>query len=227
MTKTYLDIRKIDVSDHIEKKMNLSYLSWAWAYDEMKKIDEKATYEIKEFVDNDTLMQYAQAGIAITPELIEACKINYKKDRAGAYVEVAVTLNGKTVTESLPVMDFKNKAMVNPTSMDVNKAHKRCFVKALAHHGLGLYIYAGEDLPEEPAEPADKVKPKAANSDDIESRINSGYEHLIAKGDFKNKTEVTNAIKEDFDVNKIADVKDQHVLGWLLERSRGIPRKAK
>ena len=86
---------------------------------------------------------------------------------------------------------------------------------------------SGNHQYQEPAEPADKVKPKAANSDDIESRINSGYEHLIAKGDFKNKTEVTNAIKEDFGVNKIADVKDQHVLGWLLERSRGIPRKAK
>jgi hypothetical protein len=82
-------------------------------------------------------------------------------------VTVSVTIKGRTETETLPVMDMKNKSLVNPNSMDVNKAHKRCFVKALALHGLGLYIYSGEDLPEEVK---NEEKEKTINE-----RIKSGY----------------------------------------------------
>ncbi|MDN6630965.1 MAG: DUF1071 domain-containing protein, partial [Staphylococcus equorum] len=139
----FKEINQIDVSKHVEKKMNLSYLSWAWAHAEMKKIDENAEIKIHEFPDTDALVDLANKGVAITPELAETLKINYKKDKAGAYVKVSVTLNERTETEYLPVMDFKNKAMMNPDAMAINKAHKRCFVKALALHGLGLYIYAG------------------------------------------------------------------------------------
>lgn len=150
---TYQDIKKIDVSDKIEKKMNLSYLSWAWAWDKMKEIDPEAKVETHKFIDTDLLNQVLQVQ-PLTPELIEALPlIDYKKDRGGATVTVSVTLNGRTETESLPVMDFKNKSIQNPNSMDINKAHKRCFVKALALHGLGLYIYAGEDLPEAEEQP--------------------------------------------------------------------------
>ena len=163
MSKTsFVEINKIDVSEHVEQKMNLSYLSWAWAHQEMKKIDEIAEIKIHEFPDTDALIELASKGVAITPELAESITANYKKDKAGAYVKVSVTLNGRTETEYLPVMDFKNKSMVNPTSMDVNKAHKRCFVKALALHGLGLYIYAGEDLPEK--EPPKKISDTQAKS---------------------------------------------------------------
>ena len=163
MSKTsFVEINKIDVSEHVEQKMNLSYLSWAWAHQEMKKIDENAEIKIHEFPDTDALIELASKGVAITPELAESITANYKKDKAGAYVKVSVTLNGRTETEYLPVMDFKNKSMVNPTSMDVNKAHKRCFVKALALHGLGLYIYAGEDLPER--EPPKKISDTQAKS---------------------------------------------------------------
>ncbi len=108
----------------------------------------------------------AQSGTQITKEIIDATKINYRKDKAGAYVTVSVTLNGKTETETLAVMDFKNKAVTAPDSTQINKAHKRCFVKALALHGLGLYIYAGEDLPEE----------------DLTQNIQSGYNFLEKLG---------------------------------------------
>ena len=145
---TYQDIKKIDVSDKIEKKTDLSYLSWTWAWDEMKKIDQEASVEIHKFADADLILQLAQ-NQQLTPELIESLpKIDYKKDKSGPSVTVSVTLNGRTETETLPVMNYMNKSIQNPNSMDINKAHKRCFVKALALHGLGLYIYAGEDLPE-------------------------------------------------------------------------------
>ena len=163
---TFKEINKIDVNEHKEQKMGLSYLSWAWAHQEMKLIDENATIKIHEFADPDVLISLAQNGVQITKEIIDSTKINYRKDKAGAYVTVSVTLNDKTETETLAVMDFKNKAVVNPDSTQINKAHKRCFVKALALHGLGLYIYAGEDLPEE----------------DLTQNIQSGYNFLSKLG---------------------------------------------
>lgn len=163
---TFQEISKIDVNEHKEQKMGLSYLSWAWAHAEMKKIDENARVDIHEFADPDILIEVAKTGTPITKELIDSTLINYRKDKAGAYVTVSVILNGKTETESLPIMDLKNKPVVNPDSMQINKAHKRCFVKALALHGLGLYIYAGEDLPEE----------------DLTQNIQSGYNFLAKLG---------------------------------------------
>lgn len=145
---TFKEINQIDVSEHTEQKMNLTYLSWAWAHAEMKKIDEDAKVDTHEFPDTETLARLASEGTVVTPELAEAITINYRKDSAGAYVRVSVTLNGRTETESLPVMDNRNNAVKKPDATQINKAHKRCFVKALALHGLGLYIYAGEDLPE-------------------------------------------------------------------------------
>lgn len=171
---TFKEINQIDVSEHTEQKMNLTYLSWAWAHAEMKKIDENAKIVIHEFPDTDVLVDLASKGVAITPELAEALKINYKKDKAGAYVKVSVTLNERTETEYLPVMDFKNKAMTNPDAMAINKAHKRCFVKALALHGLGLYIYAGEDLPEAPEVP----KITKMQADEIVAKIKEAASYM-------------------------------------------------
>ena len=104
---TFKAINKIDVNEHKEQKMGLSYLSWAWAHQEMKLIDENAEIKIHEFADPDVLVSLAQSGTQITKEIIDATKINYRKDKAGAYVTVSVTLNGRTETETLAVMDFK------------------------------------------------------------------------------------------------------------------------
>lgn len=116
----YLELRKIDVSDHIEKKNNLSYLSWAWAVDTLLQQDPNATWEYKEPVKfGETLMVFC-----------------------------SVTAFGKTMTAQLPVMDYRNKAISNPDAFAVNTAMQRALAKAIALHGLGLYIYAGEDLPD-------------------------------------------------------------------------------
>jgi hypothetical protein len=115
----YLELRKINVNQHIEKKNGLSYLSWAWAVDTLLQVDPTATWSYGEPV------------------------------RFGESLMVFCTVNafGKSMTAQLPVMDFRNKAIQNPDAMSVNTAMQRCLAKAIALHGLGLYIYAGEDLP--------------------------------------------------------------------------------
>ena len=151
MTKTFEDLYRLDVTEHIEKKANLSYLSWAWAHAEMKKADPDAKVTVHEFPE------YIAVG-----DTVQTLYKPYLNDNGGAWVKVSVEMNGRLETEYLPIMDFKNKSVTNPDSMSVNKAIKRCFVKALALHGLGLHIYAGEDLPEsEPPKPATAIQIKA------------------------------------------------------------------
>ena len=115
-----------NVNDHLEKKNGLSYLSWAWAWAEALKADADATYKVEMF-DGKCFMD-----------------IN-----GTAMVFVTVTMFRKPMTCQLPVMDYRNKAIPNPDAFAVNTAIMRCMTKALALHGLSLYIYAGEDVPEE------------------------------------------------------------------------------
>jgi putative sak protein len=129
MDKNYFQIlNDINVNDKTEQKGNLTYLSWAWAWSEVKKLFPDSTYTIYE---NDLGW-------------------NYHTDNRTCWVKTGVTVNGIEHIEYLPVMDFKNRSipLEGVTSFDVNKAIQRSLTKALARHGLGLYIYAGEDLPE-------------------------------------------------------------------------------
>lgn len=146
---TFDEINRIDVSEHVEQKMKLSYLSWAWAWQEMKKIDENAGVIVHEFPE------YIAVG-----DTVQTIFKPYLKDVGGAWVKVTVKLNGRSETEYLPVMDMRNKAVVEPDATTINKNIKRCFVKALALHGLGLYIYAGEDIPE--SEPVKNITSQQA-----------------------------------------------------------------
>jgi len=119
--KTYPEVAAIDVNGKTERKGNLTYLSWAWAVDQLLRLDPTATWDYKEPVYfKETLMVFC-----------------------------SVTAFGKTMTAQLPVMDHKNKAIPNPDAFQVNTAMQRCLAKAIALHGLGLYIYAGEDIPPE------------------------------------------------------------------------------
>lgn len=124
-------LNAINVQDHVEQKNGLSYLAWAWAWAEVKKCYPLAQYTIYE---RDT----------------EWGAVNYFTDGRTCWVKTGVTIEGLEHIEELPVMDFKNKSIPyeKVTSFDVNKAIQRSLTKALARHGLGLYIYAGEDLPE-------------------------------------------------------------------------------
>jgi hypothetical protein len=122
----------INVNEKTEKKNGLTYLSWAWAWAEVKKVVPDATYTIYE-------------------RQTEYGPVNYFTDGRTCWVKTGVTLNGLEHIEQLPVMDFKNRSipLESVSSTDINKAIQRSLTKACARHGLGLYIYAGEDLPED------------------------------------------------------------------------------
>lgn len=138
MTNNYFQtLNSIDVNGKIEQKNGLNYLSWAWAWGELKKLHPDATYKVYE----------NEQGWC------------YFTDNRTGWVKTGVTVNGIEHIEYLPIMDYRNKSIPldNITSFDVNKTIQRSLTKAVARHGLGLYIYAGEDLPEG----EEKEKPKA------------------------------------------------------------------
>ena len=129
MEKNYFQtLNDINVNGKTEQKNGLTYLSWAWAWGEVKKLHPDATYTIYENRDGWF----------------------YHTDGKTCWVKTGVTVNGIEHIEYLPVMDYRNKSIPvgNVTSFDVNKAIQRSLTKAVARQGLGLYIYAGEDLPE-------------------------------------------------------------------------------
>lgn len=134
----FVELNNINVNGKTEKKNGLTYLSWAWAWGEVKKLHPDATYTIYENADG----------------------LFYHTDGKTCWVKTGVTVNDVEHIEYLPVMDFKNRSIPveQVTSFDVNKAIQRSLTKAVARHGLGLYIYAGEDLPESEA-PEEKPAP--------------------------------------------------------------------
>lgn len=121
-------LNAIDCSEHLEKKNGLTYLSWAWAWQILKKHYPASIYTIYE----------------------DAQGRNYHTDGRTCWVKTGVTVEGIEHIEYLPVMDFRNASILvdKVTSFDVNKAIQRSLTKAVARHGLGLYVYAGEDLPD-------------------------------------------------------------------------------
>jgi hypothetical protein len=139
MNKTWKTLSSLNVNDDKEKKGQFDYLSWADAWKHVQSAVDDATYELLDDI--------------VYPD-------NSRE------VRCSVTINGVTHTMWLAVMDYNNRAIKNPDSAAINKARMRCFVKAIAMHGLGLYIYQGEDLPDELDEKP-KSKPKAKPQIDV------------------------------------------------------------
>lgn len=139
MENYFSELYGVNVNDKVEKKNGLSYVSWPFAWAEVKKRHPDATYTVYENKDGWV----------------------YHTDGRTCWVKTGVTINGLEHIEYLPVMDFKNRSIPaeGVTSFDVNKAIQRSLTKACARHGLGLYIYAGEDLPEGDEEPEKPEKP--------------------------------------------------------------------
>lgn len=133
MDNYFAQLNSVNVNDKTEKKGKLTYLSWAWAWGEVKKRFPDATYTIYENADG----------------------LNYHHDGKTAWVKTGVTVCDIEHVEYLPVMDYQNKSIPieRITSFDVNKTIQRSLTKAVARHGLGLYIYAGEDLPDDGSAP--------------------------------------------------------------------------
>ncbi len=175
-------LNNINVSSKVKQKIGLSYLSWADAWSELKKVFPDADYTI-----------YTRDVISKTVEVIEDTQfhttktittetrnaIPYFTDGKTCYVQVGVKIEGVEYVEYLPVMNNKNEAIpVSVITMTaVNKAIQRAFVKACARHGLGLYIYAGEDLPE-----VDRKAAPEINYEGIEKLVDSEkYEELSSE----------------------------------------------
>jgi len=131
-------LSKIDCSDKIEKKMNLSYLSWAWAWGVLQEHYPQAQYLFYQGENDVPYVQYPDGT---------------------AEVRCRVSIDSLTREMTLSVMDYKNNAVQNPNSRQVNDTKMRCLVKCLAMYGLGHYIYAGEDVPSADKEPVKKEKP--------------------------------------------------------------------
>lgn len=162
MSEAFKTLNAINVNDNTEKKNGLTYLSWAWAWAELKKVYPDAVYQIRQFDGRPYLYD----------------------ENLGYMVMTEITIDGITHEMWLPVMDGANKAMkdkpytvktkykeieVQPATMfDINTAIMRCLTKNIAMFGLGLYIYAGEDLPEESEERKAEAKLKAETEKQIE-----------------------------------------------------------
>ena len=142
MDNYFAVLNGINVKDKTEKKNGLTYLSWAWAWGEVKKLHPDAVYTIYENKDG----------------------LFYHTDGKTCWVKTGVTVNGIEHIEYLPVMDHRNNSipLEKVTSFEVNKTIQRSLTKAVARHGLGLYIYAGEDLPEGEEKPKKEEAPKKA-----------------------------------------------------------------
>ena len=143
-------LSKIDVSKHVEKKMNISYLSWAWCWQTLKTIyPDTPVPKITKYKE----MLLTKNGYELTDR-----EVPYLTTPTGTMVEVTVSIKGVDYTQSLYVMDNRNKVVVNPTIGQINKTIQRCTVKAIAMAGLGLNLYAGEDLPMGDISEQDKKK---------------------------------------------------------------------
>jgi len=162
MNKIWKTLSALNVNDDKEKKGRFDYLSWADAWKHVQNNVEDATYELLEDL--------------VYPD-------NTRE------VRCSVTINGVTHTMWLAVMDNNNRAIKNPDARAINDARMRCFVKAIAMHGLGLYIYQGEDLPDAPEEKPKKKKPQIDVSvqpqEPVQEEPKEGWRLMWHNGEFK------------------------------------------
>tara|TARA_B100000035_G_C21021402_1_gene564189 strand:+ start:303 stop:932 length:630 start_codon:yes stop_codon:yes gene_type:complete len=193
-------LSKHPVTEKIEKKWykdksgkpySLSYLSWAWAWGEVKKFYPEATYTIHE-------------DIIYPNNTVE--------------VRVSVTIEGQEHMMWLPVMDFKNNSKASPTSREISDARMRCLVKAIAMHGLGHYIYAGEDLPESEIEPPIKEEKQImdlSTQDRVDTAIEF-YENCSAESFEKGESNFTKLLNRkditEEQYNQVVEARDKRKL---------------
>jgi hypothetical protein len=205
---TYKERVKIDVSGAVEKKNGLSYLSWAHALDLLLQLDEKAEWsygEPREFPDS-TMMVFC-----------------------------SVAAFGITRTAQLPVMDYKNKAIVAPNSFEVNVAMQRCLAKAIALHGIGLHIYKGEDIPSQNEvltkdEPAPSPVTENAPEGHPEPPVSLGSEGEIEKAvtaqKFAGEADVVDFVTT-FCNDFIPTIKDKNDLRSFWKNNKSVLNRVK
>ena len=181
---------QLDVSDKTEKKNGLTYLSWGWAIGEVMKLDAEFSYEV---LENENGLPY------------------FYDEKTGYIVKTRMTILGITRGMWLPVMDYKNQTMMNPKMFDINKTIMRCLVKNIAVCcGIGLYIYNGEDLPEqiedvEKQAEKQEIKQKVVKSSSQEQKAENLTKVYVKKG---NKKEIINPEQEKLDIEALEQLKD-------------------
>ena len=185
----FQQLREIDVSEQVEKKNGFNYLSWAWALDKMYQFDDAASFEFpeREVFNDGTVMIYCE-----------------------------VTIKGAKKRGFLPVMDYKNTAIKNPDARKMSDSMMRCLVKTIGLHGLGLSLYAGEDLPdsskdETQTKAGNKAPPKDAKPEDPKRAVYAKMKEQIEKSpDLETLNYVWTAFKKDQPVNgvKFSDLPD-------------------
>lgn len=185
------DLYEINVNEKTEQKGGLTYLSWAWAWAEVKKRCPDATYKI---LRDENGLPY------------------FKEQDVGYMCMTEVTIDGETLMMWLPVMDYKNRAMMNPTMFDINKTIMRCLTKNLGMFGLGLYIYAGEDLPESDEDTSTSSKSSTTGKKSSKSSKDTSNEKKANLDDFTFE-EKMGGLKKLFAMMGEAQ---QEFLDWLL-----------
>jgi hypothetical protein len=206
MENYFKTLNEINVNDKVEKKNGLTYLSWAWAWGEVKKLFPTANYKVY--------------------ETNEGCI--YWSDGKTAWVKTGVTIEGMEHIEYLPIMDFKNKSITLSalTSFDVNKAIQRSLTKAIARHGLGLYIYAGEDLPEgeelDNLSPYNGKKQEGVTSASIKSKFVEIKNEIEASADLPTLKAVWQDYKKDLEMIKSFDVECYNNLETIKDKAKEL-----
>ena len=159
-TNFFTELDQVDVTNHIEKKGKFSYLSWAYAVRELKKRHPEATWTIHEWEG-----------------------VPFVNTECGFFVKATVIVNDVEMTQVHPVLDHQNKAVTAPNAFQINTSIQRCLTKAIALHGLGLHLYAGEDLP--PSPPLDDTQKKELLStlrDNNQESLVDNVKHQISIG---------------------------------------------
>lgn len=182
----------VNVSGQLEKKGPYSYLSWPLAVAELRKAEPTASWEVKRFNG-----------------------LPYLATETGYYVEVAVTVSGITLSQLHPVLDSKNRPMMAPSAFDINTSIQRCLVKAIGLHGLGLSVFAGEDLPltdqaepesAQPRPPRPTAPKRPSQLKQVGSGLSADQQARIKKLMEETATDLARLL-EYFNVTSLADIR--------------------
>lgn len=176
-------LSEVNVSGFAEKKGQFTYLSWAWAVIELKKVAPEAYWKIHEWG-------------------LEGNKQPYQQTEAGCFVKVTVIAEGIEMTQVHPVLDHRNNTVKTPNAFEVNTSIMRCLTKAISLHGLGLYIYAGEDLPAGESQPTKTKSTQGYPTPALKKGVVTGHNPNMANGGkpiTDNQINYIKKLKSDFE----------------------------
>ena len=217
VNETFAVLNNINVNDKVKTKMGLNYLSWAYAWGELLKAYPDATLNVynRTIETNETITtEDKDNGVTRTVVNKSTQEVPYFTDGRSCFVKVGVSIQGVEYIEYFPIMGLKNDAIpANRVTMtDVNKALQRAFVKACARHGLGLYIYAGEDLPE-----VEKNAPVVVSDSTDFKAVQTDVINLVTK--MQNDPEVVRYIKEMFPGTRLSQTTEEHLDKLIAART--------